>query len=270
MTTLANGLTDEIRKNLFGDADLNMLWSCVGDPRFCYWVHVPSSYNEYNETYGLMVIVHGTGCATENYVREARTWCDEHHFAVLAPMFPSGIIDHNDFNAYKLLNCDGIRYDYVLLDMVKEMKDRYSRIDADKFFLFGHSGGGQYVERFLLAHPEKLKAVSIGAPGRPTFIDPDTDYFWGTRNFREIFDKDLDLDRIREVPVQITVGEKDVKFIGESPYGNCRVERMKSLQKNFLEHGVRTVELEILPGLEHADGGDVRVHTAQHFFERYL
>ena len=126
------------------------------------------------------------------------------------------------------------------------------------------------MERFLLAHPEKLKAVSIGAPGRPTFIDPDTDYFWGTRNFREIFDKDLDLEKIREVPVQITVGEKDTKFIGESPYGTCRVERMKSLQKNFRDHGVRTVELEILPGLEHADGDDVRVHTAQHFFERYL
>ncbi len=72
MTSLSAGLTDETRKNLFGDADLNMLWSCVGDPRFCYWVHVPTSYNEDSETYGLMVIVHGTGCATENYVREAR------------------------------------------------------------------------------------------------------------------------------------------------------------------------------------------------------
>ncbi len=43
---------------------------------------------------------------------------------------------------------------------------------------------------------------------------------------------------------------------------------MKSLLKNLQDNGL-TAELEILPGLEHADGMKERVQAAQRFFERY-
>ena len=112
--------------------------------------------------------------------------------------------------------------------------------------------------------------VSIGAPGRPTFINFDEDYFWGVRNLRKIFGRELDLDEVRNVPVQITVGELDTKFIGESPYGTNRVASMKSLKKNFEDNGIKRMELVILSGLEHGDGDKERVQTAQRFFEQYL
>ena len=35
----------------------------------------------------------------------------------------------------------------------------------------------------------------------------------------------------------LIVGEKDTSFIGKSPYGTCRVERMRSLKKNLEDHG---------------------------------
>lgn len=271
MENLETGLTSEIRNNLFGDTDLNMLWSCSADPRFCYWVHIPDDYRqEENPELQLMVIIHGTGCAVENYVKEARSWSDAHHVAILAPLFPSGLINKSDFNSYKLLNCDGVHYDEILLAMVEEVGKRYPGIHTDKFFLFGHSGGGQFTNRFLLLHPDHLKAVSIGAPGRPTFINFNEDYFWGVRDFKKVFDKELDLHEVQKIPVQITVGELDTKFIGDSPYGTNRVERMKSLKKNFEENNIQTVELEIIPGLEHADGERERICTAQKFFERYL
>lgn len=267
---LSNNLTPEMQKNLFGNAYLNMLWHCASDPRFHYWVHLPDCY--YDETdphYQVMVIIHGTGCAVEGYMKQARAWADEHHVALLAPMFPGGLLERDDFNSYKLLSCDGIRYDRILLSMLEDMKKRYPGVETDKFFLFGHSGGGQFTNRFLFVHPQRLKAVSIGAPGRPTFLNPEEDYFWGVRDFRDYFDKDLDFDAVKKVPVQITVGELDTKFIGDSPYGTNRVDRMKSLKKNFEDYGV-SVELKILPGLEHADGEKERVQTAQKFFEKFL
>ena len=48
--------------------------------------------------------------------------------------------------------CDGIRYDLILLDMIEDMAKRYPGVHTDQFFMFGHSGGGQFVNRFLLAH----------------------------------------------------------------------------------------------------------------------
>lgn len=128
---------------------------------------------------------------------------------------------------------------------------------------------GQFVNRFLLAHPDRLKACSIGAPGRPTFLNPDEDYFWGIRDFKDYFGYDVDLEAVKKVPVLISVGELDNKFIGDSPYGDNRVARMKSLQKNFQEHGVHT-ELTILPGFAHEAGEKERVQAAQKFFIQYL
>ena len=189
--------------------------------------------------------------------------------AVLAPMFPGGLIQRDDFNSYKLLSCDGIRYDLILLDMIEDMAKRYPGVHTDQFFMFGHSGGGQFVNRFLFAHPDRLKACSIGAPGRPTFLNPDEDYFWGIRDFKDYFGHDVDLEAVKKVPVLISVGELDNKFIGDSPYGDNRVARMKSLQKNFQEHGVHT-ELTILPGFAHEAGEKERVQAAQNFFIRYL
>ena len=89
------------------------------------------------------------------------------------------------------------------------------------------------------------------------------------KDFTRYFDKGLDLEQVKKVPVQITVGELDTKFIGDSPYGTNRVERMRSLKKNLEENGLQ-VSLEILPGLEHGDGEKERVQTAQKFFEQYL
>ena len=267
---LDSNLTPEMRKNLFGNAYLNMLWHCPSDPRFHYWVHLPDYYyDEEDPDYQLMVIIHGTGCAVETYLKEARAWADQNHVALLAPVFPGGLLNQDDFNSYKLLSCDGIRYDMVLLSMIEEMKKRYPGINADKFFLFGHSGGGQFANRFLYVHPERLLAVSVGAAGRPTYLNPDEDYFWGVRDFKDYFDKDIDIAAIKKVPVQITVGEFDTKFIGESPYGTNRVARMKSLQQNF-EGCEITASLEILPGLAHADGEKERVQTAQGFFSKYI
>ena len=109
---LASNLTLEQQKNLFGNAYLNMLWHCPTDQRFPYWVHLPDCYyDEKDPHYKLLVIIHGTGCAVEDYVRHAKELADQDHVAVLAPLFPGGLIQRDDFNSYKLLSCDGIRYD---------------------------------------------------------------------------------------------------------------------------------------------------------------
>ena len=272
MASLTEGLTKETRKNLFGNADLNMLWTCPSDPRFPYWVHVPDSfYEEENPHYQLAVLVHGTGCATEHYVRLAKKWADEHNVAILAPLFPSGVVVHDDFNAYKMVHQDGIFYDQVLLNMIDDMAARYEGcIETEKFFLFGHSGGGQFVHRFLYLHPDRLKAVNIGASGRPTYLDFEENFYWGVKDFKQVFGQELDLPAIRKVPVIIVVGEKDNLFIGDSKYGTNRVDRMKTLQQNYLDNGVETVELAIIPGIAHEDGDAERIATAAAFFEKYL
>ena len=86
--------------------------------------------------------------------------------------------------------------------MIDDMAARYEGcIETEKFFLFGHSGGGQFVHRFLYLHPDRLKAVNIGAPGRPTYLDFEENFYWGVKDFKQVFGQELDLPAIRKVPV---------------------------------------------------------------------
>lgn len=260
----------ETQKNLYGNLFLNMLWHCPEDPRFHYRVHLPDDYfEEARPSYKLMVIIHGTGCGLEEYFQAAAEFAYRNHVALLAPVFPGGLFVKKDLNSFKMLSSDGIRYDLLLLSMIEDMVRTYPGIDADGFFLFGHSAGGQFVNRFLLAHPERLRAVSISAPGYPTFIDERVPYPEGTGGFSHYFGKRLELERVKDVPVQMMVGEQDCKFLGETSYGANRVERLMSLKQNFENNGIQSI-LNVIPNIGHLDGDRERIAACTSFFEQFL
>jgi pimeloyl-ACP methyl ester carboxylesterase len=270
MTDQNAALSAEAKKNLWGNAALHMLWSCIADPRFSYRVFIPDEYLEEDRPeLGLLVFIHATGCGVEYFLNAAAGWAADHHLALMAPVFPSGILDHGDFNAYKDMAGGGLRYDLILTAMLEEMGKRYPGVQTGKFFLFGHSGGGMFANRFLLVHPERVRAAVISAPGRPTMISEEEDYGWGIRNFREIFDKPFDLAAVRQVPVHVLVGEKDNRFIGENRYGDNRLDRMKNFAANLRAAGV-AADLEIIPGIGHIDGSRERIAAAERYFEQFL
>ena len=115
-------------------------------------------------------------------IQQLYDFADKNGFAMIFPMFPGGLMDKNDFNSYKLLEYNGVRYDNIFLAMIDELAERFP-IDIDKIYLYGWSGGGQFVHRFLYVHLERLVAVVIGASGRPTYYSPYDDYYREYSNF---------------------------------------------------------------------------------------
>src|SRR5690606_1815600 len=111
---------------------------------------------------------------------------------------PAGIIDPHDLHNYKFIEYEGIRFDLALLSMVEEVSERYN-VHSDRFYLHGFSGGGQFAHRFLYLHPERLAAVSIGAPGRITELDDSKKWWLGTGGMAERFGIEISIDAIREV-----------------------------------------------------------------------
>lgn len=61
-----------------------------------------------------------------------------------------------------------VRYDSILLDMIDCVAAEWGSVDTRTFAIVGFSGGGQFVHRFFYLYPERVHAVSIGAPGRAT------------------------------------------------------------------------------------------------------
>ncbi|KAF9059789.1 hypothetical protein BDP27DRAFT_1340723 [Rhodocollybia butyracea] len=137
------------------------------------------------------------------------------------------------------------------------------QIRTDKFYLHGFSAGGQFVHRFMYLHPDRLAAVSVGAPGRITAPDLHSPWPVGVSNIHSVFSLPAapNFDQMARIPVQYVIGEKDVgtkmvecmknptKF--EIEAGGTRVERIKWLKKAWEGVGIRNTELFLVPDVGH-------------------
>jgi pimeloyl-ACP methyl ester carboxylesterase len=236
-------------------------FAAVADQRFSYAMYLPRGYRSASAPLPLLVGVHGTGRRVERVRESFVNWADEHTAAVLTPLFPGGIGDPDDLHNYKLIDFNGIRFDLVLLGMVAEAGQRWN-LDAERFLLAGFSGGGQFAHRFAYLHPARLRAVSIGAPGRVTLPD-DEPWPYGLAGVAERFGRQIDLQRLRGIGVQVVVGADDSAEAllaavsadeRERRAGPSRVARSRRLAAELAALGV-PVELEIVPGVAHDASG---------------
>ncbi|MFE6286426.1 poly(aspartic acid) hydrolase [Streptomyces sp. NPDC057877] len=232
-------------------------FALASDPRFSYCLYVPTDHTPDGPPLPLVVTVHGTRRRAETLRDAFADFAERHHCVVLAPLFPAGITGPNDVDSYKLLSSAGFRADEALLHMVEEAAARW-HVRADRFHLHGFSGGGQFAHRFAYLHPDRLASLSVGAPGRVTFLDPTTAWWHGTADMKEQFGTDADPAALRGLPVQLVIGENDTDAAelapddgpGAASSGTNRTERIHALRANWREHGFDT-RLDIVPGTGH-------------------
>jgi len=247
------------------DFEFTPFFAAQVDPRFSYCLFVPHDYRENGDKqYDLIILVHGTERGPSYYRDAFSSFADAHDAIILAPLFPCNTFGGYDLDNYKFIECNGVRYDHILLSMVDEVADKY-RLKDDQFLMFGFSGGGHFTHRFFYLHPERMKAASIGAPGMVTLLDDRFDFWAGTRNFEEKFGKPLNYEAMRKVAVQMVIGAEDKELweIGMStgdeswmdgaeltgPYN--RLHKMKELKKSFEKQGI-TVQQDIVPEAGHS------------------
>jgi hypothetical protein len=238
------------------------IFASRSDPRFQYCLYVPPSVGT-GEQVDLIVAVHGTGRTSFLDFRDGfAEFAQWNNCAILCPVFPIGVCGDGARSGYKYMIEGDIRYDLVLLDMVAEVGAKYSQ-DWQKFAMFGFSGGGHFVHRFAILHPERLWAASIGAPGSVTLLDPQKDWWVGIANLPELFGKPFDGEVLAKVPVQMIVGGADLEtweithkegsrhyMPGANDAGETRPDRLRTLKESFEKAGV-TVRFDLVPGVSH-------------------
>jgi len=231
------------------------------DPRFSYCLYVPR-FTTGGEPPELVVVMHGTGRSFSEYRDAFSEFGRWNNCIILAPLFPIGVLGDGNRDGFKYMREADIRYDQVLLAMVAEVGARYG-LSFDRFALFGYSGGGHFTHRFLLLHPERLWAASIGAPGSVTLLDPTRDWWVGTRNVEALFGRAVDAAAMAEVAVQMVVGAADLEtweithreggrhWMPDANHaGRTRPERLARLRDSFEAAGV-TVRFDLVPNMAH-------------------
>jgi poly(3-hydroxybutyrate) depolymerase len=238
-------------------------YAARADQRFSYCLYVPSDYDEAGtKEYALAVMVHGTGRSAAAFRDRFADFGEANDCIVLAPLFPAGIIEPGELNNYKLLAFHDIRFDLLLLSMIDEIAAKY-RVDISRFLLHGFSGGGHFTHRFYYVHPERLLGISIGAPGVVTLLDQTRDWWVGVRDIAARFGKPLNLAAMREVAVQMVIGDQDTEtweitigpedawwMADANMAGVTRIDRMRSLKASYERHGIEA-RMDMVPGVAH-------------------
>ncbi len=230
------------------------------DQRFLLSLYVPHSLHAKSKS-RLLVLVHGTSRC--DWLRQSfQDFSERTGTILLAPLFPILNSDCSDMNAYKWMHSHGFRYDLLLLDMIEQAASIWD-IDFERFALFGFSGGGQFAHRFLYLYPERLSAVSIGAPGNVSLPDLERDWPAGVGNLEERFGMQFDIDEVRTVPTHLVIGDADTETFeivkhpedpiyisGVNDQDTNRIERISRLRSELCLLGSSPV-MDYVKGVSH-------------------
>lgn len=262
------------------DKGYTPFYALQSEPRLSYCLYVPMDYKtDDDRIYPLVVLVHGTERGAHLYRDGFAEFAEQQKAIVLAPLFPCNLLFVGDQENYKLLRARDFRFDLSLLSMVDEVAARY-RVQSDKFLLHGFSGGGHFAHRFLYAHPDRLSAVSIGAPGVVTLCDQTKRYPLGLDGMADYLGGEIKPDLVEHVPVQCVVGSKDTDTWeitvepgelfwtpGINDTGRTRIDRLRSLATS-LETAGCSVQFDLISGVSHDERG--LVASVQAFLKNHL
>ncbi len=230
----------------------------ISDPKQEYFLYLPCK-----RCHGLpiFVTVHGVKRMAREHAREFAPFADRYNVVLVAPLFPK-----RRFNDYQRLGGNGksARSDRVLNRIIEEVRF-LTGADANKLYMFGYSGGGQFVHRYAMAYPQKVKRIVVAAPGWYTFPDHKIKYPRGIRRTRKLPGITFDPAQFLSIPACVMVGDQDVYRDAELNT-SCHVDRQQGL--NRLERGrawIRSMQnaarernmntefdFQILPGCNHS------------------
>ena len=139
------------------------------DPRFEFFVYVPKRLDPGPP---MFIAVHGTTRNAREQAQRYASLAEEYGVVLVAPQCTAA-----RFPDYERLGREGRgeRADQMLERVIVDVA-RTTKAVGEKVYLFGDAGGGQFVHRFAMAHPEKVAAYVVGATGSYTFPDPRLPY----------------------------------------------------------------------------------------------
>ncbi len=188
---------------------------------------------------GVVVLVHGSLGKKETAIRAAQaylgrwtTFADRERFVLLAPAF-----DQENFGGhagpgggYRGLFGRHVGADVFVNAIVDETREAIAGL-PEKFAIYGHSAGGQFVSRYIVMHPERISAGVISAAGTFAFPDPDVAWTNGMKPLRrrirwaddepwEKIEIAPDVNgwvKAAQTPVAVIVGSRDTAEIKPIP-----------------------------------------------------
>ena len=214
----------------------------------------------------LLIAVHGVRRNAPEQLRAFSAQARELGCHLLVPCF-----DARHYPDYQRLGRPGHgqRADLHLIALVADLAGDHG-FDPCALRMFGHSGGAQFVHRFVMAHPDMVRRYALSAPGWYTFPDEALHFPLGTAHPPAEFPR-LEAWRYLRVPGRVFVGQREHAHSRllrrderlDQAQGRTRLERARSwvqaMQAAARAQSLQaSLDLVELPEGAHGFGGLVR------------
>jgi len=249
-------------------------------------VHKQLTHGEYIEYLpkgaprGMLVLAHGSTeeeqdlrKLAERYIHRWIKFADDHGLIAVSPMF-----DHNFgswvsepgliLGGYRGLAGKEIGADEFVHRIVDQYKHQIDGVE--RFYLYGHSAGGQFAGRYAVRHPDRVKAVILSAPGRYAFPDPQAPWPYGQKEVTvrarpeeapQVIRPDRDgWRKAAALPITVVVGTADTEpqppragHIGTTRIDYAR-QWVEAMTRIAPERKSR-IRLVTVPGIGHSSSG---------------
>jgi pimeloyl-ACP methyl ester carboxylesterase len=141
-------------------------------PGLRYLLGVPKYISE--ET-PVVACIHGILRNVQEHFQAFAPLAERAGWLLVVPLFAA-----DAFPDYQRLGRPGRggRADLRLIELISYLCDRFE-LPERPIHLFGHSGGGQFGHRFVMAHPDRVARYAVSSPGWYTFPDESLEYPYG-------------------------------------------------------------------------------------------
>lgn len=212
------------------------------DPAFKYYLYIPTGVMA---NAPLFVSVHGISRNAKEHAKSFKSLARRYGVVLIVPYF-----SQRYFKDYQRLGRAGRgrRADYALQLITNEVKQLLNFSQDSKLYMFGYSGGGQFVHRFAMAHPDTVQRFAIGAAGWYTYPDKRQRFPYGTQSVASLQDLNFSAERFLRVPACVLVGQWDIA--SDPALNNSRrIVRLQGLSR--LERGQRWIAAMNRAAAEH-------------------
>ncbi len=160
-----------------------------GNPAIKVFYSEPPKINDKTK---VVMVMAGRQRNADEYMDSWVSWAAKNNYLVLSPQFddenwpePLGYNFGNIATGKEANNTPNPRskWAFTVIEQLFENSRKKFSIKAEKYLLFGHSAGGQFVHRFMLFMPENKVGLAIAAnPGFYTLPDPSIKFPYGLKN----------------------------------------------------------------------------------------
>ena len=172
------------------------------------WTYKPQQWTQDDS---VLFVMHGMGRNAEDYLDAWIETADQKGIMLIAPEFDSKFyrIATNDYQEGNLRNYFGRanpkdEWAFTVIENIFDHTNTINALSLDGYDIFGHSAGGQFVQRMVALTPDSRIRTAIAAnAGTYAFTDATVDYPFGLRSVPH------DLSRSFRKNLIVLLGELD-------------------------------------------------------------